>query len=179
MSNTERPVPLGHVAISIPDLDAAMEWYQDVLGLKQITPIGEVFVSKGGHFADQLRAVFGPELEHMRVGHLEAANGAAIELFQFIEPAYRPPEDNFDYLRGGLYHLCFTDPDVGGLSQKIIDSGGKARTELMKPFLEQEFEVRFCEDPWGTVIEIMSRSHPRIFANQMWGAPAGESRAAS
>ena len=162
-----RSAALGHVAISIPDLDTAMPWYEDIFGLKQIAPPFELTGAERGHSAEQRVAVFGPELKRMRVGHLEAANGAAIELFQFIDPPYRRPENNFDYRCGGLFHVCFTDPDVAGLSQRIIESGGKAMAELTKPFPEQQFEIRFCEDPWGTVIEIMSHPHARIFANQV------------
>jgi catechol 2,3-dioxygenase-like lactoylglutathione lyase family enzyme len=166
MSSVQRPAAVGHIAISLPDVDAGMEWYQEIFGFRPITEVGDGLASEGGYFADQLLQVFGPEMRHVRVGHLETANGAAVELFEFKDPKYEKPDDNFAYWRGGMFHLCFIDPDVEGLSQKIIDNGGRARTDVLIALEGQPFKVRFCEDPWGTVLEIMSHPHTRIFSNQ-------------
>ena len=166
MSPPHRPIAVGHIAISIPDLDAAMAWYQDMFGFRPITAIGDGRAADGGYFADQLLQVFGPEMQHVRVGHLGTANGAAVELFEFVDPVYEKPDDNFAYWRGGLFHLCFIDPDVEGMAQKIVDNGGRKRTDILTALEGQPFKVCFCEDPWGTVLEIMSHPHDRIFSNQ-------------
>lgn len=166
MSSLQPPRAVGHIAITVPDLDAALTWYEDMFGFRQITSPGEARVSDGGSFADQLRQVFGPRVEEVRVGHLSTANGVAVELFEFRDPPYEKPDDNFAYWRGGLFHVCFIDPDVEGMARRIEEAGGRRRTGILTALEGQPFTVCFCEDPWGTVIEIMSHSHERLFSNQ-------------
>jgi catechol 2,3-dioxygenase-like lactoylglutathione lyase family enzyme len=161
-----RPLAFGHIALTVPDVDAAIEWYSDLFGFQKIA--GPDIVEKGpGQFWDVVEDVFGPRLEKFRLAHLRSANGVALELFEFIAPAYEPPEENFAYWRGGFNHVCVVDPDIEGLVERIQDRGGRLRTSRIWPLFEGEpFLIAYCEDPWGSVIEIYSHSHEQTFANR-------------
>ncbi|UGS33684.1 VOC family protein [Capillimicrobium parvum] len=165
------PRAFAHIGISIPDLGAAVRWYQNVLGWTQIAPPGEISCEDGGdfgaEFADVLADVFGERCRHLRIAHMSAGNGVAVELFEFVEPPYVGTDDNFDYTRGGIFHFCVVDPDVEGLSQRIADTGGRIRSKLMRVFDDQPYYARYCEDPWGTILEVTSHQHAQIFGNQI------------
>lgn len=156
---------VAHVGVSVPDIDAAVEWYGKVFGFEPILPVGEIDVRAGGHFADLCIEIFGEEIKLLKMAHLATANGTAIELFQFIEPAYEAPEDNFEYWRGGIYHFCVVASDIEDQVALIEREGGTRRSELGPIFEGMPYKACYCEDPWGTIIEVISHSHERVFSN--------------
>jgi catechol 2,3-dioxygenase-like lactoylglutathione lyase family enzyme len=160
------PLAFGHVAVSVPDLDAGVDWYSELFGLQLIAPIAEIDDS-AGHFWDVVADVFGPRLGSVRLAHLRSANGTALEMFQFIEPAYQARKDPFEYWKGGFNHICFVDPEIEQLVAKIVAQGGKMRTSKIWHLFEGEpYKICYCEDPWGSVIELYSHSHEQTFSNQ-------------
>jgi catechol 2,3-dioxygenase-like lactoylglutathione lyase family enzyme len=157
--------PVAHVGISVPDLEAAVDWYCKVFGLEQIIPSGEVDAAAGTPIEDLCADIFGEGFGRMKLAHLASANGVAIELFQFVEPAYEAPTERFAYWRGGIFHFAFHAPDAEHLAQVIVDNGGRRISKLDRLFDGRTLRACYCEDPWGTVVEVISESHERAFAN--------------
>ena len=148
-----------HIGISIPDLDAAIAWYHDVLGFDLVSGPFDVHFEPSGT-GEQARDVLGRDFKSMRMAHLATPNGIGIELFQLIDPPHEPKRDTVEYWRGGIFHLCLTHKDIEGLTQKIVDHGGR---QLSKIWLERppstEHKMVYCTDPFGTVIEIYTHSY--------------------
>ncbi len=160
------PRSIAHIGISVPDLDAAIAWYEDVLGFRLIGAAGEVDLTDDSHFAHLCTDIFGADCKRLRLAHISTANGAALELFQFVDPVNETPDDNFEYWRNGIFHFCVVDPDVSGLAARIEQTGGKIRSKVWDLFEGQPYQLIYCEDPFGTVLEIYSHSHEQFFANQ-------------
>jgi catechol 2,3-dioxygenase-like lactoylglutathione lyase family enzyme len=156
---------LAHVGVNVPDVEAAVDWYGTVFGMDLILPIGEVTVDDGGHFADLCTVIFGKKLKRFKVAHLATANGAAIELFEFVDPAYEPQKDNFEYWRGGIFHFCVVAPEIEEQVALLEQHGGRSRTGIRTVFEGLPYRASYCEDPWGTIVEVTSHSHERIFSN--------------
>jgi hypothetical protein len=55
---------------------------------------------------------------------------------------------------------------VPGLARRIEAAGGKIRSEIWDPFDGQPYQLVYCEDPFGTIVEIYSHGHEQFFANQ-------------
>jgi catechol 2,3-dioxygenase-like lactoylglutathione lyase family enzyme len=166
MTPAATPRGIGHVGLTVHDLDEAVGWYAEVLGFRLIAPPGEVEANVG-HYGAMCADIFGPEFGKLRIAHMATANGAALELFEFIEPPHERPKDNFEYWKAGYSHICVTDPNVEELAEKIEASGGKIRTsKVWELFEEQPYRLCYCEDPFGSIIEIYSHSHEQTFANQ-------------
>jgi catechol 2,3-dioxygenase-like lactoylglutathione lyase family enzyme len=148
-----------HVGISIPDLDAAIAWYRDVLGFALISGPTEIDFEQP-RVGEQARDVLGSGFKRMRMAHVLTPNGIGIELFQLIDPPHEPKHDAVEYWRAGIFHLCITHEDIEGLTQKIVDHGGR---QLSKIWLERppstEHKMVYCADPFGTVIEIYTHSY--------------------
>ena len=166
MSTTPRALPVAHLGISVPDLGAAIDWYRNVMGFRLMTEPGEILIEDGGHFAELCADIFGPQLKRLKMAHIATANGTALELFEFVDPAYEAPADNFRYWGGGIFHFCVVDPDVEGLVERITTTGGRQRSKVWTVFEGQPYKAVYCEDPWGTIVEIYSHNHESTFANQ-------------
>ncbi len=165
MTGDEPARAIAHVGISVPDLEAAVDWYCAVFGMEALTGVEEVDVADGGAIAVQCEDMFGPRFGRLRSAQLAAVGGGAVELFQFVEPAYEPPDVDFPYWRGGIFHLAIVARDVERLVAAIEARGGRRRSRVEAPFEDRPVRACYCEDPWGTVIEVISHSTERIFSN--------------
>ena len=163
-----------HVAVSVTDIDSAMQWYRDVIQMTllveptEVTTYEKDHVNYDPHLAAIVRMVFGPKLGKFKICHMSSANGVGIELFQFIEPAseLRPEENNFEYWKTGYYsHICLTEANIEEFAAKIASTGGKLRTDVMELIPGSGKKICFCEDPFGNVIEIYSHSYEQFWAN--------------
>ena len=162
----ERPCAMAHVALTVPDIDAAISWYQQVFGLSCIAGPYEL-VPQGEPVAEGLVDALGPSFTSARMAHLACANGVGIELFEFRDPPTRRPDDNYRYWEVGYFHICMVDPDVTGVVSRIIEAGGRARTKKARPvFPGSPYLWAFCEDPFGNVIEIYSHGYEETYSNQ-------------
>jgi catechol 2,3-dioxygenase-like lactoylglutathione lyase family enzyme len=162
-----------HVAVSVTDIDSAMQWYRDVIHMillvepTEVTTYEKEEKNYDPHLATLVRAIFGPKLGKVKFCHMSSANGVGIELFQFVEPAseLRSEENNFEYWKTGYFHICLTEPNIEGLADKIVSTGGKRRTDVLEVTPGSGKKFCFCEDPFGNVIEIYSHSYEQFWAN--------------
>ena len=143
-----------HVGISVPDLDAAVAWYADVLGLD---PLGTpVTVGAGDGHADKVAAdVLGHGV--FRQAHLASANGVALELFEFHEEEPRWQ---------GIFHLCVVPSRFERAAARIAVTGGRRTSRIWPIFTDAPYRTCYCEDPFGNTIELYSHSHERVYANR-------------
>lgn len=91
---------------------------------------------------------------------LTAGNGVGFEIFEFIEPKTYVPQQEFEYNRGGVFHLCVTDADPTALAEKIVEAGGKRIGVSAHPYTGHT--MVYVSDPWGNAIEILDTSYDRI-----------------
>lgn len=158
------PRPLAHVGLTVPDLDAAVAWYTEVLGLVALGAPATVRAGDGyagAAASDVFKAGFG----EVRIAHLSCGNGVGLELFEFAEPAVEPSREDHRHAR--ITHLCFLAPDLEEATRRVLAAGGSRLTERSWEVLEgQPYRFSFCRDPWGNVIEFHTNSFEQIFSNQ-------------
>jgi len=88
-----------------------------------------------------------------------------LELFHFDGPEKTSRrENNFEFWLTGINHFSFTTPDVAAMAERLVEAGGKQNSDILTLNVEKGFQIVYCEDPWGTVIELCS--HPYT---QLWG----------
>ena len=156
---------VAHVGITVPDLEAAIEWYCKVLGMEKIKEPGELALGLNGPIDDLCVDIFGEQFGAVRVAHLASANGVTVELFEFVQPSYEKPVDSFAYWRGGIFHFAVVASDVEHLVDVIVENGGKQRSKIGYLIEGKDLRAVYCEDPWGTVIEVISHSDERAWSN--------------
>jgi len=155
---------VNHVAISVPNLEEAIKFYTEIMGFRRLrgsrpilrkeTPDATIF------------KVYGDALSEVEIAFLASGNGVGIELFEFKDPKYRghPDKPKFDFNRGGVFHFAVTAPEPDKLCEKMVAAGGRRMGETVS--LYDGDKALYCQDPWGTVIEVLSCSFEQLSANR-------------
>ncbi|MFW8636931.1 lactoylglutathione lyase family protein [Cribrihabitans pelagius] len=156
------PKSFSHIGLSVPDLDAAVKFYSEVMGFYTIMQPAEV-VEDDSDIGRMCTDVFGPGWSKLRIAHMSTSDRVGIELFEF-EGNYAP-KDNLDFRRHGVFHFCVQDPDVEGLARKIVEAGGKQRMPVREYFPgEKPYRMVYVEDPFGNVFEIYSHGYELTYS---------------
>lgn len=159
-----QPMRMNHIGLSVPDIDAAVKWYVEVLGCYLLVPPVDA-KNDGSHFGHVVKDIFGERFEAVKMAHLSTADGVGIELFQFIEPKTEVPANTFEYWRGGIFHFCLTAVDIEAVAERIGANGGKVLSKVWKLWQNKEYKAVYCQDPWGTIVELCSRPYEQFWSN--------------
>lgn len=162
-SLTPYPRTFSHIGISVPDLEAAVKFYTEVLGWYLIMEPTEI-VEDDSAIGEMCTDVFGPGWERFKIAHLSTGDRVGVELFEFKNQ--QNPDDNFEYWKTGIFHFCVQDPDVEGLAEKIVAAGGKKRMKAPRYYYpgEKPYRMIYMEDPFGNILEIYSHSYELTYS---------------
>ena len=162
-SSNKSPISFSHIGITVPDLDRAIQFYRDALGLYLVMGPAEVIPDDSaiGQMCDD---VFGQDWGRFRIAHMSTADRIGVELFEFERTT--PESPAFEYWRPGLFHFCVQDPDLEGRVAKIIEHGGKQRMQQVRSYYpgEKPYRMVYCEDPFGNIFEIYSHSYELTYS---------------
>lgn len=152
------PRSLAHVGVAVPDIDAAIDWYEELFGWTLLTEPRRVSGDEEGYGRRRAVDVLG-EFESMTVATLVTGNQVGVELFEF------EPEDHADEpARDGYFHVCVVDPDVEGLAEHIDDRGGEHHAEIWRLHEDDPtYRLTYCRDPYGNLIEIFSHNQEQMY----------------
>lgn len=98
-----RPQRLGHIALAVQDLEAAVAFYRDVMGME---------VSSSQTLPEHGVRIAMVELQNTTLELMEPA-GVDSPLASFL--AKNP--------RGGLHHMCLEVSDIGAAAQTLQEQG--------------------------------------------------------
>ncbi len=161
---TQPPAPraFSHIGLSVPDVDAAVKFYTEVLGLYVIMQPTDV-TEDDSDIGRMCTDVFGAGWNKLRIAHLATADRIGLELFEF--DGNTAPDNNLEFRRHGTFHFAIQDPDVEGLLAKIVAAGGKQRMPIREYFPgEKPYRMVYVEDPFGIVFELYSHSYELTYS---------------
>jgi len=155
---------LNHVGLTVSDLDRAINFFRDVIGL-DLAGSGEVAYP-------HLDEIIGIGTTQLRWAELTIPGEGLLELFQYIEPrgVDRSDQRTCD---PGTAHVCFECDDVAAVLDRAIEAGYRARTSqpVRIPFGDWEgWLCVYVVGPDSTTIELVERPE---------GAPPGVPGAAA
>lgn len=150
---------LGHVGLCVGDLDAAVAWYRDALGLELLDGPRELRADAGAdaRALEMLGDVFGPAFPRARVAQLGCEGDVGLELFEFAEPEGRR-DAPASYFQHGFSHVCFRPDDLDAALERIRAHGGRVRTAVWQEHPGRPYRFVHVEDPFGNLLEL--HSHP-------------------
>ncbi|WP_289032877.1 lactoylglutathione lyase family protein [uncultured Roseibium sp.] len=159
---TPYPKSFSHIGLSVPDLDAAVKFYSETLGFYLIMPSTEI-TEDDSDIGRMCTDVFGEGWGSLRIAHMSTSDRIGIEIFEF--KSNRAPADKLDYRTTSLFHFCIQDPDVEGLTKKIVAAGGKQRMPVREYFPDEKpYRMVYVEDPFGIVFEIYSHGYELTYS---------------
>lgn len=121
---------LNHIALHVPDLEKAIEWYEKLFGFRRLR--NPICCDRTIDPCAPIFRVYDNKLHKVKLAFLSTGNGVGFELFQFIDPPMSDPA-GFNYTRGGVFHVAITDPDPEALLARAISAGARQIGETVVP----------------------------------------------
>jgi catechol 2,3-dioxygenase-like lactoylglutathione lyase family enzyme len=147
-------VGMDHVGITVPNIDQAVEWFEDVLGAVAPLTFGPFpagpFVAS---VVDVAQTASIDQITMLRIGH-----SANIELFQYTAPdgqRHDTPK-NSDW---SGHHVAFYVTDINAAVEYMVGKGVRRMpagpfTLTQGPAAGQT--IQYFQTPWGSYIEFIS-----------------------
>jgi len=153
-------VGVDHVGITVPDINQAVEWFEDILGAVAPLTFGPF---EGAFLEGALDVVPGTKIDQITV--LRVGHSANIELFQYESRGQRRDEPRNSDWTGN--HVAFYVTDIKA-AVDYMDSRGVHR--LFGPFTLDAGpaagqSINYFRTPWGSYIEFIS--YPNGMAYQV------------
>lgn len=145
-----------HVAMSVPDIDRAIDFYCTQLGFEKV---GETGWPAGTLSADQILAIPGTAA---RIAHLRTAN-LLIELFEFTAGNPTAQDPNRPVVDHGITHLCLAVTDIDAEYARLTAAGMRFHCPPTK--VARGARTTYGRDPFGNVIEL-EESPGRVVPNE-------------
>jgi catechol 2,3-dioxygenase-like lactoylglutathione lyase family enzyme len=148
---------LDHVGITVPDVDEAVAWFEDVLRCHAPLSFGP-FADPVGTFMQDLLGVH-PRAVIEQIRIVRCGNGANIELFEYTAPDQdRTFRRNSDF---GGKHIAFY---VRHIDKAVAYMESKGVEKLLGPLAVTDGPaagqtINYFRTPFGTYVELISYPH--------------------
>ena len=163
MTKQKYPRSFSHIGITVPDIEKAVTFYSEVMGWYVIMQPSKVVKERNTAIGQMCIDVFGEDWDSFEIAHMSTSDGVGIELFSFPNTGTKKPE--FSPFSAGLFHFCVQDPDIEGLTAKIVEHGGKQRMPIREYYPgEKPYRMVYVEDPFGIVFEIYTHSYELTYS---------------
>ena len=113
-----------HVALSVKDMEKAIAFYRDVVGMEKVFD---------REFDEVMGKLIGVPGTQVRIVHMKLAD-SVVELFDYRHPKGREPRHDAQQSDFGLTHIGFMVEDFWGTYQHLLDHGVE--------FLGEPIEIR-------------------------------------
>ena len=135
---------MNHTGFVVRDLDRAVEFYRDVMGLT-VTRTAE---RDGG----PITQVVGYDDAHLRVALMQIGDSHTLELIQYISPlGSERPSDERNHL--GAAHLAFTVDDIDQTHGQLVARGAQGLNPPAQ--VAPGRKACYLRDPEGNWIELL------------------------
>jgi catechol 2,3-dioxygenase-like lactoylglutathione lyase family enzyme len=144
---------IDHVGITVSDVDRALGFYRDLLGLRLIadSTVAEPEVAELLGLASPVQ---------LRIADLDSGDGRIIELLEYVQPRGR--RIAFESSDVATAHIAFTVDDLAAVRERLLDAG--ATIVSRRPITISEpggsFDGAIClyvRDPDGVILELVQR----------------------
>jgi catechol 2,3-dioxygenase-like lactoylglutathione lyase family enzyme len=140
---------IDHVALSVPDLERALDFYCGMLGF-------EIEIkTEWGPGAVSNDTVIGAADTSARTA-LIAAGGTRIELFEYRSPVGAAQSTARPLWDHGITHLCFNVVDIKAEYARLRAAGIAFNSE---PVRMGRWQFVYGRDPFGNVFELKQRDN--------------------
>lgn len=149
-----------HIGITVPDLDAAQSFFEQVLGAEFLYDLLTEPLSGAG-IEEALGLPAGTTLNAIRM--LRLGKGASLELFSYSSSDQREPVRPSDL---GIQHFAVYVDDIEAVAMRINAHGGKVLGQIAPlPGGDAGPGNRFVysRTPWGTSMELVEVPSPQAY----------------
>jgi len=156
---------MNHIGIMVGDMDQAVEFYTQALGLRLIMGNTKIEEERETAIGKMCIAVFGEGFKGFNIAHMVTTDGIGVELFSMKARAER---HDVDFSRLGIFHFCLQTDDFEGVIEKTEKLGGKVRMDIMRYHPEDDsrpYKMVYLEDPFGNLFELYSHTYEETYSS--------------
>ena len=135
---------INHAGVVVSDLEKAIDFYRDVIGLKIIRKVELT----GG----PISRLIGYDNTHLKAAHMGTGEGTTVELIQYVNPApaERPSQER-NVL--GASHVALTVDDIQESYERVV-SGGAQKLNPPQEVAPGAWRC-YLQDPDGNWVELV------------------------
>ena len=148
---------IDHVGVTVSDMDRALAFYRDLLGLRVIAD-----ATVAGPEVAELLGLEVPV--QLRIADLDSGDGRIVELLQYLQPRGR--RIAYESSDVATAHIAFTVDDLAAVRERLSNAG--ATIVSHRPITISEpggsFDGSIClyvRDPDGAILELVQRPSER------------------
>ena len=151
-----------HTAVCVPDVEAAVRWYTDVLGLRVLSP---PYRMEGGQIEQDMGELI-PAPVVVRAAIVGfGKDDRVVELIEYPAAPVSPAGPGRPSVtRVGITHVGVLCDDLGTTRSELESRGVEFLTSGIAEVAG--LKTTWCRDPWGTVIILMEK---REVDRPYWG----------
>jgi methylmalonyl-CoA/ethylmalonyl-CoA epimerase len=144
---------LAHAAVCVPDVEAAVAWYESVLGLRVLSP--PYLIEGPAIERDMGELVPSPVALKAAIVGLDASDHV-LEVIEYPNAPGAAPEGRPDLTRPGLTHVGLLCDDLAA-TRGALEAAGV--TFLVAGIAEvANVRTTWFQDPWGVVFILVEKS---------------------
>ena len=153
---------MDHVGITVPDIDAAVAWFEDVMGCVAPLTFGP-FADPTGMFMQDLLDV-DPRAVVQQITMVRCGRSANIELFRYTAPDQRTTFPKNSDFAG--HHIAFYVTDIDAAVAYMVSKGAQKFLGPVPltdgPAAGQT--INYFRTPFGTYLELISYPQGEAYA---------------
>jgi catechol 2,3-dioxygenase-like lactoylglutathione lyase family enzyme len=155
-----RVVGVGHIGITVSDIDRSISFYRDVLGFE----VGEK-LRVGGEIFEKVTGVQGAEIDIAFV----RAHGQFLELLSYVKPEGRTPS-RLRACDPGFMHVAFKVKDLENVVASIEAHGFEPMNSIqtVAEGPAKGLRVIYARDPDGVVLEFIEEPRGTVLEHLHW-----------
>ena len=146
---------LAHTAVCVPDVDAAVRWYESVLGLRALSPPYRMEGDAITRDMDEL--VPAPVVVKAAIVGIDATD-RVLEIIEYPEAGAAAPERTRSIIEPGITHIGLVCDDIDAERARLASHD----VEFLTRGIASIAGVRttWFSDPWGVVFILVEKSRP-------------------
>ncbi len=157
---------LAPTAVCVPDVDAAVAWYRDILGLEVLSP---PYLMEG----EELRRDMGelipePRMRAAIVGFADDGD-RVLEIIEYPDVVGGTERSESALIDTGLTHVALLCTDIDATRSTLEGHGVQFLTSGIADVAR--LRTTWFVDPWGVTFILVEKSRPERPYYAQWGPP--------
>jgi catechol 2,3-dioxygenase-like lactoylglutathione lyase family enzyme len=155
-----------HAAVCVPDVDEAVQWYTEVLGLRMLSP---PYTMEGAQIEEDMGELLPSPVVVKAAIVGFGSDDRVIELIEYPAADVTPPAPGAPSVtRTGITHIGLVCEDLRSVRADLEERGVAFLTSGISDVAG--LRTTWCCDPWGTVIILVEKGRgDRPYWNQFSG----------
>jgi methylmalonyl-CoA/ethylmalonyl-CoA epimerase len=154
---------VAHTGVCVPDCEAAVAFYRDVLGLRVLSP---PYVMDGEAIRDDMgELVSDPAMKAAIVG-LDGDGDRVLEVIEYLRADDEPHRAGTNLTEPGLSHIGLICDDIDATRAELERRGVRFLVDGIAGLAR--VRTTWFADPWGVVFILVEKSRPERPYYSQW-----------